>query len=148
MLTSLLEGEEDIALLDKMNVSLQIPDLKNRMLNVFGNFLKDEGEEINLYPQLTEEEEEEATITTSTLSERHQYNFLGSISMNTIEMKLKDNSFEGCLAEAFELCILMEKLSPRATKNITTKASFTVDQYKVYEFLTSHMGRIEIARDG
>ena len=39
MLTSLLEGEEDIEILQKMNFSLQIDDLKDRMLNVFGNFL-------------------------------------------------------------------------------------------------------------
>ena len=41
MLTSLLEGEEEKTKLDKMNFSLQYPDLKNRMLNVFGKFLKE-----------------------------------------------------------------------------------------------------------
>jgi len=51
MLTSLLEGEEDLLLLDRMNVSLQIPDLKDRMVNVFGNYLK----EIELYPDVDEE---------------------------------------------------------------------------------------------
>ena len=39
MLTSLLEGEEDLEILQRMNFSLQIDDLKDRMLNVFGNFL-------------------------------------------------------------------------------------------------------------
>lgn len=39
MIVSLLEGEEDIEILQRMNFSLQISDLKNRMLNVFGNFL-------------------------------------------------------------------------------------------------------------
>ena len=39
MIISLLEGEEDIEILSRMNFSLQIEDLKNRMLNVFGNFL-------------------------------------------------------------------------------------------------------------
>ena len=48
MLTSLLEGEEDIEILQKMNFSLQPSDMKNRMLNVFGMFLK----EIGLYPKL------------------------------------------------------------------------------------------------
>ena len=39
MVNSLLEGEEDIEILTRMNFSLQIGDLKNRMLNVFGVFL-------------------------------------------------------------------------------------------------------------
>lgn len=39
MIVSLLEGEEDVEILQRMNFSLQISDLKNRMLNVFGNFL-------------------------------------------------------------------------------------------------------------
>ena len=39
MIVSLLEGEEDIEILQRMNFSLQISDLKDRMLNVFGNFL-------------------------------------------------------------------------------------------------------------
>ena len=39
LLTSLLEGKEDKDILSKMAFSLQIPELKNRMLNVFGKFL-------------------------------------------------------------------------------------------------------------
>lgn len=39
MVVSLLEGEEDVEILQRMNFSLQVSDLKNRMLNVFGNFL-------------------------------------------------------------------------------------------------------------
>ena len=39
MVVSLLEGEEDVEILQRMNFSLQFSDLKNRMLNVFGNFL-------------------------------------------------------------------------------------------------------------
>lgn len=46
MVVSLLEGEEDLEILQRMNFSLQISDLKNRMLNVFGNFLI----KLNLFP--------------------------------------------------------------------------------------------------
>ena len=46
MIISLLEGEEDIEILQRMNFSLQIEDLKNRMLNVFGKFLVN----IKLFP--------------------------------------------------------------------------------------------------
>jgi hypothetical protein len=39
MLISLLEGEKDIEILQKMAFSLTIDDLKERLLNVFGGFL-------------------------------------------------------------------------------------------------------------
>jgi hypothetical protein len=39
MLISLLEGEKDDEILGKMSFSLQMDDLKDRMLRVFGGFL-------------------------------------------------------------------------------------------------------------
>ena len=48
MLTSLLEGEEDVDILQKMAFSLQPPDLKKRMLNVFGGFLK----QLGIFPKV------------------------------------------------------------------------------------------------
>ena len=48
MLTSLLEGPTDVEILSKMDFSLQIPDLKNRMLNVFGVFLR----ELEIFPRV------------------------------------------------------------------------------------------------
>jgi len=39
MLISLLEGEKDVEILQKMAFSLTIDDMKERLLNVFGGFL-------------------------------------------------------------------------------------------------------------
>ena len=39
MLTSLLEGKEDRWILQKISFSLQIPELRKRMMNVFGSFI-------------------------------------------------------------------------------------------------------------
>ena len=39
ILLSLLEGEEDIEICQKMAFSISIEDIKDRMLNVFGVFL-------------------------------------------------------------------------------------------------------------
>ena len=47
MLVSLLEGEQDLEILQKMQFSLTIEDLKERLLNVFGVFLHKH----NLYPK-------------------------------------------------------------------------------------------------
>ena len=143
MLTSLLEGEEDMEILSRMNFSLDVPDLKNRMLNVFGNYLK----EIKMYPTLGEDDDEDEQ--TSSLSEKHQFNFLMSISSTKLDNGLKSDSFDTCIAEAFEIYILIEKLSAcPAAAHHKLKTSFTIDQYKVFDFLKTHTGRIEVARDG
>ena len=56
--------------------------------------------------------------------------------MNRIQSKLESDSFETCIAEAFEFYILLQKLAelPAAAKHII-KSSFTPDQFKVYDFL-------------
>jgi hypothetical protein len=46
MLVSLLEGEQDMEILQKMSFSLSADDLKDRLVNVFGCFLH----KIGLYP--------------------------------------------------------------------------------------------------
>ena len=46
MLVSLLEGEQDIEILQKMSFSLSVEDMKERLVNVFGNFLH----KLKLYP--------------------------------------------------------------------------------------------------
>ena len=43
MLLSLLEGELDLEILQKMAFSLSLPDIKDRILNVFGVFLHQMG---------------------------------------------------------------------------------------------------------
>jgi hypothetical protein len=46
MLVSLLEGEQDIEILQKMSFSLSVEDLKERLVNVFGVFLH----QLKLFP--------------------------------------------------------------------------------------------------
>jgi len=46
MLLSLLEGEQDVFILDKMDFSLSLEDIKNRILDVYGVFLIT----VELYP--------------------------------------------------------------------------------------------------
>jgi len=46
MLVSLLEGEQDLEILQKMSFSLSGDDLKERLLNVFGRFII----KLKLYP--------------------------------------------------------------------------------------------------
>lgn len=73
MLLSLLEGEQDVVILDKMDFSLSIEDIKNRILDVYGVFLL----RIELYPldQLQSGEEAEVTML-SILSKRCNFNVL------------------------------------------------------------------------
>ncbi len=60
MLLSLLEGEQDVFILDKMDFSLSFEDIKNRILDVYGVFLIT----IELYPldKLQPGEEPEVTM--------------------------------------------------------------------------------------
>jgi len=46
VLLSLLEGEEDVEICQKMAFSLSVEDIKDRMVNVFGVFLHD----LKLFP--------------------------------------------------------------------------------------------------
>lgn len=100
MLLSLLEGEQDIEILSKMAFSLSMPDIKDRMLNVFGVFLN----ELNLYPinKLKEDETPELTLL-SKLSSQNGFNVLVDVSINKINMKLTTDIFEGNIQEAFSL---------------------------------------------
>lgn len=54
------------------------------------------------------------------------------------------------MQEAFELYNLLQMLAdglPAAAKNLH-RDSFTPDQFKVFDFLRQHTGRIEVAVDG
>ena len=106
MLTSLLEGAEDVDILQKMAFSLQIPDLKNRMLNVFGAFLK----EHEIFPRVPDEELRDSPLSILS-NESNDFNFLAPISLNKVDARIKRDSFTGAIAEAFEIYILLRKLS-------------------------------------
>jgi hypothetical protein len=73
MLLSLLEGEQDVIILDKMDFSLSFEDIKNRILDVYGVFLLN----IELYPleKLQAGEQPEVTML-SALSKRCNFNVL------------------------------------------------------------------------
>ena len=109
-----------------MAFSLQIPDLKDRMLNVFGNFLK----QLGIFPKVADEDQEKPLAVLSN-EEDNGCNFLASISLNRVTGKLKSDSFEGAIAEAFEIYILLLSLAdglPHSqTAKILQKASFTPD---------------------
>ena len=100
MIISLLEGEEDIEILSRMNFSLQIEDLKNRMLNVFGTFLVN----LKLFPyhQLTKDQNIENINLAKISKKQWKGNFLANVSVNRVTSRLTKESFEGNISEAFE----------------------------------------------
>lgn len=104
MIVSLLEGEEDIDILQKMNFSLQVGDLKNRMLNVFGVFIIN----LKLFPMhlLTKEQQKE-DINLAKLSKKFNGNFLASLSVNRVSSRLHKGSFDSNISEAFEIYNLL-----------------------------------------
>ena len=94
MLLSLLEGEQDVVILDKMDFSLSIEDIKNRILDVYGNFLVS----IELYPLEKLEPGEDPSVTMlSALSKRCDFNVLQHTSLNKVNRKFNSSVFEGCI---------------------------------------------------
>lgn len=96
MLLSLLEGELDIEILQKMSFSLQMPDIKDRILNVFGMFLQ----QLNLFPKYIIEkgdDDEDSQPLLAKLSEKHGGNVLANVSINKINNKMTTEVFEGCV---------------------------------------------------
>ena len=84
------------------------------------------------------------------ISKEWKGNFLAKVSVNRVTSRIQKDSFEGNISEAFELYNLMQKLAdglPSATKHLE-KSTFTPDQFKVFDFLRQHTGRIEVAVDG
>lgn len=103
MLLSLLEGEQDIEILQKMSFSLSVEDLKERLVNVFGNFLH----KLKLYPlNLIQPGQRPESVPLNVLSKANKDNCLAAVSINRIRAKLQRDSFEGNIQEAFGLFIL------------------------------------------
>lgn len=84
LLMSLIEGEVDLDIMMRMAFSLDMSVLKARMLNVFTTFAQETlgREEINIK----------------------------DLNLNLIQSKLKRDSFEGTINEAFQIYILMNSL--------------------------------------
>lgn len=89
-------------------------------------------------------------INLAKISTDHNGNFLANVSVNRITSRLLKDSFEGNISEAFEIYNLLQKLAdglPAACKHLE-KQTFSNDQYKVFDFLRQHTGRIEVASIG
>jgi hypothetical protein len=120
LLTSLLEGEVDLNIMLRMANSLDFYVMKERMVSVFTQF------------SLEILEVNEVDIT--------------ELSLNKLNNRLKKNSFDGNIAEAFGIFILMHSLADtvKEAEAHLERAAFTPTQLKAFEFVRSHMGRIEI----
>lgn len=84
LLISLLEGKNNNFILNKMTNSLSFVELKDRMLNVFGKFLK----RIDLFPNKKVQNEEEELMPLHKLSKssvNHKYQILRDLSLSRIE---------------------------------------------------------------
>lgn len=86
-----------------MSFSLSVEDLKERLLNVFGNFLH----KLKLYPlNLIQPGQRPESVPLNFLSQANKDNCLAAVSINRIRAKLQRDSFEGNIQEAFGLFIL------------------------------------------
>ena len=87
MLTSLLEGEVDFDIINKMANSLDFNMMKNRLLKVFTRFAMN-------------------------MLEIDQTNILiKDLPLSKLNNRLDKDSFEGFIQEAFEIYILMHSLA-------------------------------------
>lgn len=82
LLLSLLEGESDLTILNRMFHSLDFDIVKERMMIVYANFVK------------------------SLFKDTKNLNIL-NVSVDSINKRLVSDSFDGAINEAFELYILM-----------------------------------------
>jgi hypothetical protein len=124
LLLSLLEGELDVPKVVKMSNALDFTVVKDRMLTVFTIF----AEKI-----LGQEDIDLANLT-----------------IGMVNNRLIRDSFEGPINEAFELFILMQTLAQNsevAKMNLERKR-FNAEQWKAYDFIRSHTGKIEISVSG
>ena len=144
MLLSLLEGEQDIEILQKMAFSLSIQDIKERIMNVFGVFLNTMG----LFPvKKLKPGETPQTVLLSKLSVSNQNNVLGDVSINKINKFMTTDVFEGEIQEAFLLYVLFQSLADGipSQRFLLQKSFYTADQWKIYEFLRQNTGGIEVS---
>jgi hypothetical protein len=90
-----------------MAFSISIEDIKDRMLNVFGVFLHT----IKLFPVTKLKDDQDENTPLKVLSVENSNNFLSDVSVNRINRKLKGDSFDGVLSEAFAIYILLLTLA-------------------------------------
>ena len=71
---------------------------------------------------------------------------VSQITVPKINKNLDRDDFDGCIAEAFQIYILINSLAdscPEAAEHLE-RSSFNSDQYKAFDFIRGHTGRIEV----
>jgi len=120
MLKSLLIGEVDMEIIMRMTYSLDYDMIKERMVAIFLRFAQK--------------------------LENNDYLRVSDITIPKINKNLDRYDFDGCIAEAFEIYILFNSLAdscPEAAERLERK-TFTPDQWKAFDFVRGHTGRIEV----
>jgi len=71
------------------------------------------------------------------------------VSINKINFKLKVDSFEDNIKEAFEIYNLLQNLASGISScaDYVKKEFYTADQWKVFDFLRQNTGIIEVSID-
>lgn len=123
LLLSLLEGSADPDIISRMSVSLDFLMLKDRMYQVYRNFVTDL-KELN--------DPTDDTIV--------------SYSIGSINSDMKLDSLEGLVLEGFDIYILFQSLAAnsKVTRAHLEDAEFTHTQKAAYDFFKYHTGRIEV----
>ena len=100
---SLLEGEIDMDIMNRMAVSMDFKVMKERMVNVFTAFARE-------------------------ILQQDNINFK-ELNINKISNKLKKDSLDSNVAEAFEIYILMHSLadSIKEAENNLNRDQFTIE---------------------
>ena len=124
LLLSLLEGDLDVQKINKMANALDFNVVKDRMLAVFTIFVE----------KLLDESDID----------------IGNLNISTVNNRLIKDSFEEQITEAFELYILMQTLAANSdvAKTNMERKRFNAEQWKAYDFIRYHTGKIEIAVEG
>ena len=125
LMISLLEGEADDQIIERMTQSIGFSVFKQRMEEVFEFFI------IELLGL-----------------EKRKSNLIQDTSLSKINSLLKHDSFETSIGEGFDIYILfniMADYNPKAKESIEPESFTDEDEKKAYDFFKMHSGKIEIS---
>ena len=129
LLLSLLEGEADYDIIERISQNLAFPVFKARMKEVFKFFLYE------LFQVKTERD-----------------NIIATTHLATINNYLKEDSFDNAVAEGFDIYILFNTL---ADYNAEARQQIEPDSFdrdtdakKAYDFFKANSAYIELSIDG
>jgi hypothetical protein len=119
LLVSLLEGEVDHEIINRMTMSLDFNVLKDRMVTVFKRFAE--------------------KLLDKNINVK-------DIPVAKLDKSLRKDSFDDSVREAFEIFNLMHSLADnsKTAEEQLQRSKFTADQHKAFDFIRSHTGRIEV----